>query len=74
MNTIDLFTEAAALPLEERARLADALLQTFNPVNDSANSAWLALARRRLDEIDSGRIVTIPGETVFEKAAQRLAK
>lgn len=74
MNTTDLLTEATALPLEERAQFADALLQTFNPVDDAASSAWLALARRRLDEIDSGRVTTIPGVAVFEEAARRLAK
>ena len=72
MNTASLMTEAASLPLEERVRLVDSLLQTLNPIDDKAAAAWLDVARRRLDEIDSGRITPIDGEAVFEKAARRL--
>jgi hypothetical protein len=58
--------------LEERARLVDSLLQTLNPVDDSTTAAWLVVARRRLDEMRSGRVELIPGDVVFEKARRRL--
>jgi putative addiction module component (TIGR02574 family) len=67
MNTTDLMTEATSLPLEERARLVDSLLQTLNPLDDTTTAAWLAVARRRLDEIDSGQITPVAGAAVFEK-------
>jgi putative addiction module component (TIGR02574 family) len=73
MNTTDLMTEAASLPLEERALLVDSLLQTLNPPpDDSTTAAWLAVARRRLDDMRSGRVAAIPGEAVFEKVRRRL--
>jgi len=72
MNTTDLIAEASSLPLEERARLVDSLLQTLNPVDDSTTAAWLVVARRRLDEMRSGRVKPIPGDVVFEKARRRL--
>jgi putative addiction module component (TIGR02574 family) len=72
MNTADLMTEAASLPLEERARLVDSLLQTLNPPDDATTAAWLAVARRRLDEMRSGRVEAVPGEAVFEKVRHRL--
>jgi putative addiction module component (TIGR02574 family) len=74
MNTAHLMTEAASLPLEERAKLVDSLLQTLNPIDPTVADAWLALARHRLDDIDSGRVGTIPGEAVFEKVSQRIAR
>lgn len=74
MNTASLINEAASLPLEERARLVDSLLQTLNPIDDNAAAAWLDVARRRLDEIDSGKIAPIDGEAVFEKAGRRLGQ
>lgn len=74
MNTADLMTEAASLPLEERARLVDSLLQTLNPTDDSTTAAWLAVARRRLDDIRSGRVEAVSGETVFEKVRHRLGQ
>jgi putative addiction module component (TIGR02574 family) len=72
MNTTELMNEAASLPLEERARLVDSLLQTLNPVDETVAAAWLATARRRLDELDSGRVAAIPGDAVFEKVRRRL--
>lgn len=74
MNTADLMTEATSLPLEERAKLVDSLLQTLNPPDSTVTDAWLALARRRLDDVDSGRITTIPGEEVFAKVGQRFVR
>lgn len=72
MNTVELIAEAASLPLEERARLVDSLLQTLNPADDSNTAAWLAVARRRLDDPDSGRVEAIPGDQVFERLHARL--
>lgn len=72
MKTADLMTEASSLPLEERARLVDSLLQTLNPVDEAAATAWLAVARRRLDDLDSGRVSAVSGEEVFEKVRRRL--
>ena len=74
MKAADLMTEAVSLPLEERALLVDSLLQTLNPVDDANTAAWLAVARRRLDELDSGRVEAIPGEEVFERVRQRLGR
>ena len=72
MKTADLMTEASSLPLEERARLVDSLLQTLNPVDEAAALAWLAVARRRLEDLESGEVEAVPGEEVFEKVRRRL--
>ena len=74
MKTADLINEAASLPLEERARLVDSLLQTLNPVDESAAAAWLVAARRRLEDLDSGRVSAVLGEEVFEKVRRRLGQ
>lgn len=72
MKTADLMTEATSLPLEERARLVDSLLATLNPVDESVAAAWLAVARQRLDDLDSRRVEAVAGEVVFEKVRRRL--
>ncbi len=74
MNTADLINEAVSLPLEERARLADALLQSLNPHEETATRAWLAVAQRRLDEVSSGKAESIPGDVVFDRIRQRYAR
>ena len=74
MKVTDLMTEAASLPVEERARLVDSLLQTLNPPDEANTPAWLAVARRRLDDLDTGRVKAIPGEEVLERVRRRLGK
>jgi putative addiction module component (TIGR02574 family) len=44
----------------------------LNPADDSTTDAWLALAKRRLDDMRSGRVEAISGEAVFEKVRRRL--
>jgi putative addiction module component (TIGR02574 family) len=72
MKTTDLMIEATSLPLEERARLVDSLLQTLNPADDSVTATWLVAARRRLEDLDTGRVEAVSGEAVFEKVRRRL--
>lgn len=74
MNTSELLNEAASLPVEERARLVDSLLQTLNPVDASNTASWLTVARRRLDDLDSGRVKAVPGDEVFERVRRRLGQ
>jgi len=74
MKTADLLNEAASLPLEERVRLVDSLLQTLNPVDESVAAAWLATARRRLDDLDSDRVKAVPCDKVFENVRRHFGK
>jgi putative addiction module component (TIGR02574 family) len=74
MKTNALLDEIISLPTEERARMAEALLQSLNPQDDATTAAWLAVANRRRSEIVSGQIPTIPAEQVFERIRQRHAQ
>lgn len=74
MKTEELIEEAVSLPVEERARLAECVLQTLNAPDAEIDAAWAAEARRRLEELRSGQVEAIPGEVVFERIRQRLAR
>ena len=74
MKFTDLTSEAASLSLDERARLFDFLLLTLNPVHESVAAAWLATVRRRLGDLDSGRVEAVPDDKVFEKVRRRLCR
>ena len=73
MKTDALIDEIIPLPMEERARMAEALLQSLNPQDDATTAAWLAVANRRRNEVASGQVQTIPAEQVFERIRQRHA-
>jgi len=74
MKASVLFDEAISLPVEERAHLVDCLLQTLNPPDESHTVAWAAVARRRLDELKSGKVAAISGEQVFASIRQSYGK
>ena len=71
MKIKDLIDEAESLPVEERAMVVDSLLRSLNPPESEIDKKWAAVARRRLEEIRSGSVETIPGEQVFEKIWKR---
>ncbi len=62
--TIDqLEAEALARNEVQRAELAERLVESLaSPRNVAAQEAWLALAKRRRDELRSGQVAGIPGE------------
>jgi putative addiction module component (TIGR02574 family) len=73
-GTKDIIQEAATLPVEERAFVVDSLLRTLNPPDDEIDRAWAQIAKRRLVELRSGRVQSIPGEQVFAKIKERFAR
>ncbi|MEI7841674.1 MAG: addiction module protein [Gallionellaceae bacterium] len=74
MKASVLLDEAVSLPVEERAHLVDCLLQSLNPLDATHVEAWAAVARRRLDELRSGKVMAISGEAVFARIQQRYEK
>ena len=67
MKIKDLIDEAEALPVEERALVVDSLLRSLNPPEAKVDEKWAAVARKRLEDVRSGAVETIPGEEVFAK-------
>lgn len=71
-KTEDLINEAISLPIEKRALLVDKLLQSLNPTQGEIDKLWAEEAERRVEEIASGSVKTVPGEEVFRKIRERL--
>ena len=72
-STAEIIHEAEALPVEERTLVVDSLLRSLNPPDPEIDRQWGACAKRRLQELRSGRVKPIPGEEVFAKIRARLA-
>ena len=70
----EIIQEAESLPVEERAIVVDSLLRTFNSGDTKIESEWVAVAKRRLAELRSGKVKAIPGEEVFAKIRERFEK
>jgi len=74
MNTKQLIDEAVSLPVEQRALVVDSLLRSLNQPESELDKVWAKDAQRRLLELRSGDIQSIPGEKVFSKIWERFDK
>ena len=72
-STAEIIHEAESLPVEERTMVVDSLLRSLNPPDPEIDRKWAAVAKRRLEELRSGRAKPVPGEEVFAKIRQRFA-
>jgi len=62
---------ALALPREERARLAQRLIESLDD-DPEAEEAWAVEIRRRLDAMDREEVEMIPADQVLAEARRRL--
>lgn len=60
--------QAMNLPAESRARLADLLVESLDADDlGHIDRLWVAEAKRRRDEVRSGRVEAIPGDEALRK-------
>ena len=63
---IDAIVNAAlALPAENRATLAEKLLESLEKERAEIDAAWAEEAQRRLQAYEQGLLKAIPGDEVF---------
>lgn len=70
--TIDsLFEEALALPDDSRLQLVERLIPTIQS-DPALDAEQLQEVQKRVEEVRSGQVKTIPGEQVFQEITQSL--
>lgn len=69
-NANQLLEAALQLAPRERAELVEALTASLD--GSDLGEDWENEIRLRIDELDAGRVKSIPGEEVFARAEQRL--
>ena len=60
------------LPAEDRARLLELLIASFEPKTE-AQEAWIQEAVRRRDEVRSRKVKMVPGDEALARVRARLA-
>jgi hypothetical protein len=60
-----LIDEALSLPVEERAFMADSLLRSLNKPDPDMDEKWVEVAKRRLEELRSGKVKPVSGNDSF---------
>ncbi|MGA2020291.1 MAG: addiction module protein [Candidatus Sulfotelmatobacter sp.] len=68
----ELLEKALGLSAQERGLLIDRLIETLDnePAEEGVEAAWGEEIKRRVDDIRSGRVKTIPGEQVLRELAE----
>ena len=75
MTVEQIAQEALALPSESRALLADKLVESLDTAALSrVDQTWLTEAKRRRDEVRSGKVETIPGDQALAKVRRSLGQ
>lgn len=74
--TIDqLAAEALALPSEERALLADRLVESLDSAEaNRLDQLWAAEAKRRRNDVRKGSVETIPGDEALARVRRSLGR
>jgi len=65
---------AESLPMDLKTRLIDRLLGSLQPSQTEIDALWAKEAEKRIEEIKSGKVKTIPGDDVFKEIHDRLSK
>jgi len=67
-EVVELFRRASDLPDSDRATLAGLLIESLDTEHEpDVESAWLSEIERRVQELDSGSVKTVPWPQVRAK-------
>ena len=68
----ELLDKVLALSVEDRGVIIDRLVESLDagPAEEGIEAAWSDEIKRRVEEIQSGKVRTIPGEQVFRELAE----
>ena len=67
----DLEAEVLELPPEDRARLLERLIVSFEP-RSNAQKAWMNLALRRREDVRAGKVSMVPGDEALARVRARI--
>ena len=67
----ELAAEVLDLPPEDRARILELLIASFEP-KSNAQKAWMDLALSRREELRSGKLAMVPGDEALARVRARI--
>lgn len=74
IKTDELISEAISLPIDIKTQLINRLLVSLNPERRDIDEFWMKEAEKRLKDIKTGKVKTVPGEQVFQEIKERFQK
>jgi putative addiction module component (TIGR02574 family) len=74
MKTQELFSMVESLPVDLKTELVEKILDSLHPTQKEIDELWAKEAEKRVEEIKTGKVKTIPGEEVFKKIGEKFEK
>lgn len=71
IKTKELISEVVSLPIDIRMLLVNKLLESLNPAKKEIDELWAKEAERRVEDIKTGKVKTIPGDEVFKEIGKK---
>lgn len=69
----EIVERASALPIEDRARIVDAIVASMTSADgDALHAAWDEELRRRIDDVEAGRVSLRDAADVFAEIERRV--
>lgn len=73
-ETMDILERVELLPIDMKIEVVDKILESLTPTQAEIAELWKIEVERRIDEVESGKVKTIPGDEVFAKIRARVKK
>ncbi len=70
-KTKDLISMVESLPVDIKTTLVEKILNSLHPSQKEIDALWAKEAEKRVKEIKSGKVKTIPGDKVFKEIRER---
>ncbi len=74
MNTEKLISAAESLPLDLKTELIESIIESLNPLMKDIDGLWAEEAEKRVKELTTGKVKSIPGEEVFKEIRKKLSE
>ena len=73
-KTMELVSMVESLPVDIKNILVEKILDSLHPSQNEIDELWKLEAERRVEEIRSSKVKTIPGQQVFDEIRKRFAR
>jgi len=70
-KTKELLSIVESLPVDEKTALIEKLLNSLHPSQKEIDALWAKEAEKRVKEIKTGKVKTIPGDRVFKEIHEK---
>lgn len=73
-KTKELISMVESLPVDIKTTLVEKILDSLHPSQKEIDALWIKEAEKRVKEIKTGKVKTIPGEEVFKEIQGKFHK